>query len=60
MFEVPYNLGNYRSKNGRIYKKVWWFIYKCIDKGPYNFMGGVRKVNDLCDTERRSVPTKEE
>ncbi len=50
---VPYNLGRYRWKRSKIYEQVWWFIYKCIDKGPYTYMQGVRKVNGLCDKERR-------
>jgi len=56
--KVVYNLGNYRSHRGKIYKKVWWFIYKCIDKGPYDFMEGVRIVNGLCDNERRNALTR--
>lgn len=44
-----YNLGNYRYKKGKIYKKVFWFIFKCIDKGPYPYMTGVKKVNNLCN-----------
>jgi hypothetical protein len=51
---LVYNVGNYRSHRGKIYKKVWWFIYKCIDKGPYSFMEGVRIVNDLNAVERRA------
>lgn len=43
-----YNLGNYRYKNLGIYKKVFWFIYKCIDKGPYSYLQGVKRVNELC------------
>ena len=50
-----YNLGKYRWKNFRIYKQVWWLFYKCIDKGPYSFEVGVRKVNDLCGVEREKV-----
>jgi len=46
---MRYNLGNYRyDSNGKIYKKVWWFIYKCIDKGPYNYLQGVKVVNEKC------------
>lgn len=48
---MTYNLGNYRSKNGKIYRKLWWFIYVRIDDGPYSFLGGVREVNRLCDVE---------
>lgn len=43
-----YNLGNYRYKNFKLYKRIWRFFYKCIDKGPYNYQEGVRKVNELC------------
>lgn len=44
---MTYNLGIYRSRNGKIYKKWWWFIYICIDKGPYSFLDGVKEVNRL-------------
>jgi hypothetical protein len=40
-----YNLGRYRYDRGKIYKKVWWFIFKCIDKGPYCYLEGVKIVN---------------
>lgn len=56
---MTYNLGNYRSKKGKIYRKLWWFIYVCIDKGPYTFLGGVRIVNGLCDTEKRELTEAE-
>jgi hypothetical protein len=42
---MVYNLGCYRYKNGKIYEQVWWFIYKCIDRGPYTYLDGVRQVN---------------
>lgn len=45
-----YNLGNYRYSKGKIYKQVWWFIYKCIDLGPYSYLTGVDIVNTLGDT----------
>ena len=43
-----YNLGDYRFKNGKIYHKRWWFIFKCIDKGPYTYLEGVKQVNTHC------------
>lgn len=45
----PYNLKNYRFNNGKIYKRLWWFIYKCIDKGPYKYLDGVKEVNKLVE-----------
>ena len=48
---MVYNLGRYRYKNCKIYEKVWWFIFKCIDKGPYQYMEGVRIVNNHCKVE---------
>lgn len=48
---MTYNLGNYRSKNGKIYRRWWWFIFICIDEGPYSFLGEVSEVNRLCDAE---------
>jgi hypothetical protein len=42
---MRYNLGRYRYDRGKIYKKVWWFIFKCIDKGPYCYLEGVKIVN---------------
>ena len=49
---MRYNLGPYRYESGKIYKKVWWFIYKCIDKGPYNYLQGVRIVNNQCHIDQ--------
>ena len=46
-----YNLGNYRYNRGKIYKQVFWFIYKCIDNGLYTYLQGVKKVNTLCNVE---------
>ena len=46
---MRYNLGNYRYDNGKIYKKVWWFFYKCIDHGPYDYLRGTCIVNKLCN-----------
>ncbi len=45
---MTYNLGNYKYYKFKLYKKIFWFIYKCIDKGPYSYLVGVRKVNKLC------------
>lgn len=45
-----YNLGNYRYSKGKIYKQVWWFIYRCVDHGPYTYLNGVRIVNTLGGT----------
>jgi hypothetical protein len=56
---MTYNLGNYRSKKGKIYRRWWWFIYICINKGPYSYLGGVRMVNKLCDAERRELTEAE-
>jgi len=50
--KYPYNLGRYRAYKGRIYRQIWWFIYKCIDKGPYGFLEGIARVNDLASQER--------
>lgn len=44
---MQYNVGNYRYDKGNIYKRVWWFIYKHIEKGTFTYMQGVRKVNRL-------------
>lgn len=44
---MKYNVGNYRYNNGKIYKQVWWFLFKCIDEGPYNWKEGVKRVNFL-------------
>ena len=44
---MQYNVGRYRYDKGNIYKQVWWFIYKRIEKGNYTYMQGVRKVNKL-------------
>ena len=44
-----YNLGNYRFKNYKIYKKVWWIFYKCISGyKTYNTYFGVKEVKKLC------------
>ena len=48
---MVYNLCNYRYKNGKIYQKVWWFIYRCIDSGPYTYLEGVKQVNAHCNAE---------
>jgi len=48
---MVYNLGNFRYKNGKIYKKVWWFIYRCWDSDHCGYLDGVRKVNKLCGIE---------
>jgi hypothetical protein len=42
-----YNLGNYRYKNGSIYRKVWWIFYKRIIQSNFNYLKGVRIVNNL-------------
>ena len=55
---MVYNLGKYRYKNFKIYKQVWLFFYKCIDKGPYVYIVGVNKVNalcDICETEKTFI-----
>ena len=48
-----YNLKNYRYKNFKLYKRIWGFLYKCIDKGPYGYMVGVRKINELCGIDEK-------
>lgn len=45
---MTYNLGEYRYRDGRIYRKRWLFFWKCIDEGLYRWKEGVRKVNRLC------------
>jgi hypothetical protein len=45
---MTYKLNDYKYKNGKIYKKILWVFYKCIDKGPYGYDVGVRKINQLC------------
>ena len=50
---MVYNLGDYRYKNFEIYKRTWWCFYKCIDKGPYSRMIGIRKVNELCGIKEK-------
>ena len=50
---MRYNLGDFRYDNGRIYKRIWWFIYLCVNKGPYSHKEGVRKVNELCEIFER-------
>ena len=49
--EMIYNLGEYRYKAGKIYRKTFLCFYKCIDRGPYGFMEGIRRVNRLCGVE---------
>lgn len=44
---MPYDLGKYRYDKGKIYKQVLWFIYKCIDKGPYTHREGMNIVDSL-------------
>ena len=45
---MVYNLGNFRYKNGKIYKKVWWIFFRCVDTNHCSYLNGVRKVNRLC------------
>ena len=52
---MVYNLGNYRYKNFQIYKQIWWCFYKCIDKKPYSWKMGVRKINELCGIKENYV-----
>ena len=44
---MQYNLGNYRYDEGKVYKRVWWFIFKKIQDCPQGYMAGVRIVNNL-------------
>ena len=48
---MMYNLGDYRYNKGKIYQRVWWIFFRCIDRGPYSYMEGVRKVNKLARVE---------
>ena len=46
---MVYNLGKYRYKNGKIYKKIFLLFYKRIDnKEYYPRIIGIKKVNALC------------
>jgi hypothetical protein len=49
---MVYNLGRYRYKKGKIYQRVWLFFYKCIDRGPYDYLKGVKKVHFHCMLEQ--------
>ena len=51
-----YYLGDYKFKfsNGKVYKKVFWFIYKPVGNKRYtNYLEGVEAVNKLAETERK-------
>lgn len=48
---MTYNLGDYRYKNGKIYQRVWWIFFRCIDEGPHSYMEGVRLVNVAAGVE---------
>ena len=48
--QTVYTLRNYRFKNGKIYHKRW-FMYKCIDKGPYTDVEGIKQVYTHCSLE---------
>lgn len=49
---MQYNLGKYKYEDYAIHEKRWSFLFfsywHCIDKGPYPYMMGVKKVNALC------------
>ena len=51
---MAYILGDYKYTNGMIYKRVWWFIFECIDIGPHNYKSGVKEVNRLYNNTYKS------
>ena len=56
---MRYNLGDYRYDKSKIYRKCLWFIFECIDQGPYTYAEGVKVVNGLCGiVEEPIVPTQ--
>lgn len=48
---APYNLGKFRAHNSKIYQEIEQSFYICIDDGPYSFIDGIRKVNNLVHEE---------